>query len=253
MLQPFCKTVRCKLLAYAHLSLVAVDRVMPWNAHSFQSYSPRLIAKQSYGIHTDGQACMCALQAELEHHRCKLYVSTLLVRIPGIEMVTATFVAMSQRLGRQNRQEGQMGGNWGSASHATCPRHLQTGSMMPHTRLRCVSFQAAGAPAPGRQEKSKDQSIASRPILSKDASSTGQHSRSAPGTPKQTVPGEPRGAVQEASYSAVAAKQQHAERMQAAEEASTSGREYWQVMRPSLVCYIRSFPFRPLVMRFSVS
>ena len=142
---------------------------------------------------------------------------------------------MSQRLGTQNRQEGQIGQLRATISHAICPKHLQAGSRRPHTRLRCVGFQAAGAPAPGRQTDSKDQPIASRPTLSKDLSSTGQQPRPAAVTPKQAVPVEARGALQEASGNAVAAKQQDAERMQAAEEASTSGREYWQVMRPYLL------------------
>ena len=34
--------------------------------------------------------------------------------------------------------------------------------------------------------------------------------------------------------------------MQAAEEASTSGREYWQVMLPSLLCRMTDLPSRPL-------
>ena len=150
---------------------------------------------------------------------------------------------MSQHLGRQNHQEGQIGQCRATLCHATCPRHLQAGSTMPRTRLTCVGFQAAGAPATGRQKDSKDHLLPSRPTSSKDVSSTGQQSQSAAGTPKQAVPVEPRGALQEASGNAVAAKQQDAERMQAADEASTSGREYWQVMRPSLLCHIRSLPF----------
>ncbi|CAK0783513.1 hypothetical protein CVIRNUC_006712 [Coccomyxa viridis] len=168
------------------------------------------------------------MKALLEYHRCTLYVSAPLTQIPVIDFMTARFVAMNQRLGAQNRQEGQIGQYRATISHAICPKHLQAGSRRPHTRLRCVGFQAAGAPAPGRQTNSKDQSIASRPTQSKDLSSTDQQPRPAAVTANQAVPVEARGALQEASGNAVAAKQQDAERMQAAEEASTSGREYWQ-------------------------
>ena len=94
--------------------------------------------------------------------------------------------------------------------------------------------QLAHQPQGGRKNSKDHLQLRQDPRQSKDVSSTGQQSQSAAGTPKQAVPVEPRGALQEASGNAVAAKQQDAERMQAAEEASTSGREYWQVMRPSL-------------------
>ena len=183
---------------------------------------------------------MWALQALVDNHHCTLYVSAPLAQISGIGMMTARYVAMSQRLGRQSHQEGQIGQHRATMSHATCPRHLPAGSRISHTRLRCVGFQAAGAPDPGRQEVSKDESGISRPTLSNNVSSSSQQSQSAAGTPKRAVPIVARGALQEASGKAVAAKQQDAERMQAAEEASTSGREYWQVMQPSLLCYMHS-------------
>ena len=173
------------------------------------------------------------------------YVSSPLTRTPGTGMMTARFVPMSQCLGGQNCQDGQIGQFRATVSHATYLRHLQASSMLPRTRLRCVGFQAAGAPAPGMQKVSKDQSSTSRSTISKDASNTGQQPRPAAGVPKQTVPVEP-GVLHKANGNVAAAKQQDADRMQAAEEASTSGREYWQVMLPPLLCYICSLYLKAL-------
>lgn len=99
------------------------------------------------------------------------------------------------------------------------------------SRLRCLSFQSTTSSATGKQSPSRPPPILGRPSNSDHAaSSSQQQSRMDEPSHGRTIGGT---AVQRQDYASGAAtaagKQQDAHRIQASGDATTSGREYWQV------------------------
>ena len=99
------------------------------------------------------------------------------------------------------------------------------------SRLRCLSFQSTTSAATGKQPPSTPPPSLERPPTSQHAASSSQQQslRHEPSQGK-AVGGTAVKRQDAASGAATAAgKQQDANRIQASEDATTSGREYWQV------------------------
>lgn len=104
----------------------------------------------------------------------------------------------------------------------------------PYSRLGCLSFQGATTPATGKQPPSREPPGAAKLTPSSNATS----SVSPTDKSQATEHGKVGSQSQDAGTTATAAgeqQQQQQERVQASENASTSGREYWQV-RP-IACH----------------
>ena len=120
---------------------------------------------------------------------------------------------------------------------------------LPYSRLRCLSFQGAITPATGKQPPSKEPSGAAKLTSSSDATSSGKQFLFPTDKSSQANEhGKGGPQSQDAGTTATAAgeQQQQQERVVASENASTSGREYWQV-RP-LACQLSlvSYPILPI-------
>jgi hypothetical protein len=106
---------------------------------------------------------------------------------------------------------------------------------LPYSRLRCLSFQGATPAATGKQPPSREPPGAAKLTPSSNATS----SVSPTDESQATEHGKAGSQNQDAGTTATAAgeqqQQQQQERVQASENASTSGREYWQV-RP-IACH----------------
>ena len=98
------------------------------------------------------------------------------------------------------------------------------------SRLRCLSFQSTTSSATGKQPPSRSPpSIATSPQSGFAAGSI-QQQVSAHDMPQAKVPGETNVRSQDSSSgSSSATAKLDADRIQASGDASTSGREYWQV------------------------
>ena len=105
------------------------------------------------------------------------------------------------------------------------------------SRLRCLSFQSTTSSATGKQPPTKPAPSIARPPNTKDAASSSQQ----PSVMHESSQGKAAGgaAVQRqvsASNDTAAAGKQDADRIQASEDATTSGREYWQVSNLCCAC-----------------
>ena len=109
---------------------------------------------------------------------------------------------------------------------------------LPYSRLRCLSFQGAITPATGKQPPSKEPPGAAKLTPSSNATSSGKQFVFPTDKSQATEHGKGGPQSQDAGTTATAAgeQQQQQERVQASENASTSGREYWQVR--TLACHL---------------
>jgi len=108
-------------------------------------------------------------------------------------------------------------------------RWIPAVSAPPCSRLRCVSFQGSTSPATGKQPVSRQALTAFRPSPIEHAASSGQQQPSAVSTSKTTMVEQIGVQSRNLGSTNAAAGEQIADRIQASEDTSTSGREYWQV------------------------
>lgn len=105
------------------------------------------------------------------------------------------------------------------------------------SRLRCLSFQSTTSAATGKQPPSRPPPTLARPPQTKDvASSSQQPSLMQDLSQEKAVDGTAVQRQDSASSDAIAAGKQDADRIQASEDATTSGREYWQVSNFCCAC-----------------
>ena len=114
-------------------------------------------------------------------------------------------------------------------------RGLPAVSAPPYSRLRCVSFQGSSPPATGKQPISRQAQNAVSPSPIEHAASSGQQQPSPVSTSKTNMVRQTGVQSQNLGSTNAAAGEQNADRIQASEDASTSGREYWQV-RVHVLC-----------------
>lgn len=132
-------------------------------------------------------------------------------------------------------------------SEAMClKRWIPAVSAPPCSRLRCVSFQGSTSPATGKQPVSRQAQTAFRPSPIEHAASSGQQQPSAVSTSKTTMVEQIGVQSRNLGSTNAAAGEQIADRIQASEDTSTSGREYWQVS--CMLCEWHLSKFRSIIM-----
>ena len=112
---------------------------------------------------------------------------------------------------------------------------------LPYSRLRCLSFQGVTTPATGKQPPSREPPGAAKLTPSSNATSSVSPTDISQATEHGKVGSQSQDAGTTATAAGEQQQQQQQQRVQASENTSTSGREYWQV-RP-IAC--RLFPSCP--------